>query len=257
MVSFGIPLLDKLLPKGVWRSSFMLLAGEGGTGKSYILHLLAASILKRNEPVVYVALDDDPKDIISSLEAKGVDVENYVKNKMLLLVDGYGGRYGYETNTHVAERLRSLDIHAAVSTITRVLDSANISGKGIVIIDSLNPFFQWHETNMVYDFVNMIRILISKKRSMLVAATLHTPTQLYADIAATMEYMVDVFIVLRYHSAATEAGYPVKEILVKKARGTPVAYGWVPFMITDQGIEEVRIKYRSTGEEGERQESQQ
>ncbi len=248
LISLGVPLLDKLLPKGIWRNSFVLIAGEGGTGKTYILQQIAASILQRGEPVIYLALDDDPADIIASLELRGIELKRFLEEGRLVFIDGYGGRYGYETEAPVAERLRSLDIHAAVSTITRVLDSNKVSNKGAIILDSLNPFFQWHDTNMVYDFVNMLRILVAKKRNIPVFATLHTPTQLYADIAATMEYMVDVFIVTRYHAAAMEAGYSVKEILVKKARGVPVAYGWVPFMITDKGLEEVRIRVRLPGQ---------
>ncbi len=244
LIKFDIPLLDKLLPKGIWRNSFVLLAGEGGTGKTYILQQVAASLLNRDEPVIYLALDDDPADIIESLEFKGVEARRFINDGKLVFIDGYGGRYGYETEAPIADRLRSLDIHAAISTITRVLDTKGTRGKGAIVLDSLNPFFQWHDANMVYDFVNMLRILIAKKRGMPVFATLHTPTQLYADIAATMEYMVDVFIVTRYHSAAMEAGYSVKEILIKKARGVPVAYGWVPFMITDKGLEEVRIRVR-------------
>ena len=244
-IKLGIQLLDKLLPRGLSRRSFMLLAGEGGAGKSLIVQLIAGNMLNRGEKVVYVCLDDDPESIVENMESRGIEARRYVAQGRLLFIDGYGARYGLESEDYVAEKLSTLDTHAAAATIQRLVDSNGVKGNGLVVIDSLYPFFLRYEPTVVYDFVNVLRASLAKRRSVFTLATLHTPSQLYAEIAAILEHMVDVFAVVRYHSEALEAGVAVREILVKKAKGTPVSHGWTSFVITDEGLVEARVRVKT------------
>ncbi len=246
-IKLGLPILDKLLPKGILRKSLILLAGDSGTGKSLITQLITISFLERGEPVIYVALDDDPDDIVTSMKSRNPKVEEYVGSNKLILVDAYASRFGLEVSELARERITSLDPHGFASIIQRIADSYGLRDRGIVVVDSLNPFLAKYEPTMVYDLVTMLRISLAKKRGIATLATLHTPTQLYAEIAANMEYMVDVMILLRYHTEALEAGYAVREILVKKAKGVPVTHGWVKFIVSDEGLVEVEVK-RVAGE---------
>lgn len=95
--------------------------------------------------------------------------------------------------------------------------------------------------------MNMLRVSLAKRRRVPVVATLHTPTQLHADIAAVLEHMVDVFIVVGYHSEALKAGVAVGEILVEKAKGVPISQGWTYFVIADQGLLEARVRMEKGG----------
>jgi len=244
-ISLGVSLLDKLLPHGLPRRSFVLFAGEGGAGKSLIVQLIASSMLRRGEKVVYVCLDDDPESVVESMESRGIDARSYADEGKLVFVDGYGARYGLESEDYVAEKLSSLDTHAAVATIQRLVDANSLRNSGLVVIDSLNPFLLRYEPTVVYDFVNMLRVSLAKRRSVPTLATLHTPSQLYAEIAAILEHMVDVFAVVRYHSEALEAGVAVREILVKKAKGAPISQGWTSFVITDEGLVEARVRVKN------------
>ena len=89
-ISLGIPLVDKLLPRGLPRRSLVLFAGEGCVGKSLIVQLIAGSMLRSGEKVVYVCLDDDPESIVESKESRGVDARSYAGEGRLVFVDGYG-----------------------------------------------------------------------------------------------------------------------------------------------------------------------
>jgi KaiC/GvpD/RAD55 family RecA-like ATPase len=244
-IKLGLPILDRLLPRGVPRSSFILMAGDSGTGKSLLTQLILLSRLREGEPVIYVCLDDDPDDVLAGLASREPSVESEAVRGNLVLVDAYTARYSPEASKAARERITSLDPHGFASILQRIADSYGVRGRGLIVIDSLNPFIVRYEPTVVYDLVTMLRIGLSKKRGVTTIATLHTPTQLYAEIAANMEYMVDVMILLRYHSQALEAGYSVREILVKKAKGVPVTHGWVKFIVTDEGIEEVEVKTRS------------
>ncbi len=240
-IQLGIPLLDKLLPKGVRRDSLIVMAGDGGTGKSYLAVLFAAKYLERGEPVVYLALDDDPRTLVDALGNQGLEAEKLVYQKKLILIDAYGPRYGLETESYAIEQPLT-DLRTLYSGLTRQLDQNNIAGQGLLVIDSLNPLLARYEPTLFLDFINMVRAGIAKKRIVTVLATLHTPTQYHAEIAANLECIADVFIWLRYHPQALEAGYTVREVLVKKAKGVPVAAGWTPFIITDEGPTPVQVR---------------
>ena len=241
-VKLGLSALDKLLPRGVLRRSVILVAGGGGTGKSVLTALLASRFLERGEKVVYVTLDDDPVTLIESLSLKGFRVEEYLERGSFLIIDGYSSRYGIRAGVKVFDELASLDPGTLAATLRKAVERAGLECRGMLVIDSLNALLAKFDPSIVLDFVNNVRASIAKSRAVLTVITLHTVTQLLAELASSLEYMVDVVIWLRYHSEALEAGLPVRELLVKKAKGVPVEAGWLKFVITDKGLEEVELR---------------
>ncbi|MET1128801.1 MAG: RAD55 family ATPase [Thermoproteota archaeon] len=240
-VKLGVPVLDKLLPEGLPRRSFVLLAGEGGAGKSFILTLIASSFLSRGEKVVYVGLDDDPQTILDGMRTRIPLVDEYLGKGMLKIVDGYTARYGVALREGYVEHLRSMDPDVLVSTLTSIADREGMRGSGLMIVDSLNPLFWYLEPTNAYDFIARLRAHIAKSRGVLTVATLHTNTQLFADIASSIEFLVDALIIAKYNVEALEAGLPVRQILVKRAKGARVSEGWINFIISDEGLVEVKI----------------
>jgi len=243
-IRLGIPLLDRLLPKGVFRHSFLLLAGDSGVGKSYIAGLIAANFAKRGEKVVYLALDDEPSAIVSGLELRGCNAREYIRRNQMIFIDGYGARYGIESAEFVAESVRELEPWNLLALLRRIVDSQGLRSSGVIIIDSINPLLERYEASNVFDFVNAVRADIVKRKGVFTVTTLHTATQYYAEVAATLEYMVDILIWMQHMETALEQGYPVKQLLVKKAKGVPALAGWTPYMITDEGLVEVKVKVK-------------
>jgi KaiC/GvpD/RAD55 family RecA-like ATPase len=246
-VKLGVPVLDKLLPEGLPRRSFVLLAGEGGAGKSFILTLIASSFLDRSEKVVYVGLDDDPETILDGMRARIPRIEEYLSKGMLRIVDGYTARYGVALKGDYIDHLRSLDPDVLVSTLTSIADREGMRGSGLMVIDSLNPLFWYLEPTNAYDFIARLRAHIAKSREVLTIATLHTNTQLFADIASSIEFLVDALIIARYNVEALEAGLPVRQILVKRAKGARISEGWINFTIGEEGLVEVKIRKGNGG----------
>ncbi len=237
-----------MLPRGIPRRSFILLAGGGGTGKSVLTSLIAWHFAREGEPVIYVALDDDPLTVLEGLSVKGYDASDLLERRLLTFIDGYSSRYGIEPGLNVEERLATLDPTAIQLAVRRSIERRGLKCKGLLVIDSLNALLLKFEPTMVMDFVNAVRAYASKLQGVVTVATLHTSTQLYAELASSLEHMVDVVIWLKYHAEALEAGYPVREILVKKAKGAPVTAGWLKFIITDKGVVEVETRTVKQGE---------
>lgn len=242
LVATGVGLLDKMLPRGIPRRSLVLLVGEGGAGKSLLAQLMLLEWARRGWPTVYVSLDDDAETVYSSLRGRGGPlVEELLAQGRVLLVDGFLPRYGVPVGRW--ERVETLEPGGLLGRLAELAERRGMSGCGLLVLDSLNPLLLRYEPTVVYGFVEGLRARLAKRMGVTTVAVLHTPTQLYADIAATLGHMVDVFIVVRLHGEAVEAGLPVRQLLVKKAKGVPSAPGWVSFIVTDEGLQEVRLRH--------------
>ena len=241
-VRLGVPILDKLLPRGIHRRSFVVIEGEGGAGKSLLLHLMVKSFLERGEEVVYVAIDDDTASIAESLAAHSVDVDREVNEGRLMLIDGCAARYGVPPGKYAYDRLTSLEPSRISKTLEGIVEARGMKNRGLIVLDSINPLFLAYEPTTAYDLICRIRANMAKARGILTVATLHTTSSMFEEVAQTLDYMVDAVIVASYHVRALEAGAPVRRLLVKKAKGVPVSYGWISYIITDEGPVEVRVK---------------
>jgi len=244
-----VDVLAEALPGGLPARSLVLLAGEGGSGKSLLAYSLALGLaVEAGWAAGLVLLDDDAGSVLEALESRyGVEaVEGLVSSGRLLLVDAYMPRYGARPLEGVegVERGEASTPEQLLALLSWL--SSRLRGRGcpVIVVDSLNPLLLRHEATVVYELVNAARARIAKAEGAMVVATLHTPTQLYAEIAAVMGQMADVFIVTGLHEQALEAGATVMQLLVKKAKGVPVRRGWIAFTVTEKGFQRVEVRLR-------------
>lgn len=243
-MTFGIDVLDAALPRGVPRNSFIILCGDGGTGKSVFLVNIAYTFLKRGEQVIYVALDDGPHSIAALFKTFRIDIDKYISERLFGIIDAFSFRLGPLKKPHpsVIREVNPKNLDQLVHTINDVIDEWKLVNKGLLIIDSLNEIFFQTEMASAFEFVKTIRAIAAKARNILTISSLHTPTQTYQEIAKTLEYMVDGFIELRYEPRLMEIGIPLKQYIIRKMRGVPHHASWVPYVIAEDGIKMADIK---------------
>ena len=204
---------------------------------------IAYTFLRRGEPVVYMALDDDPHSIASLFTTFHIDIDRFIREKLFNVIDAFSFRLGSFKKTHpaVVREVNPKDLDQLTYTITDVIEELNLVNKGLLVIDSLNEIFFHIEMAPAFEFVKTVRAVAAKARNILTIATLHTPTQTYQEIAKTLEYMVDGFIELRYEPTLIELGIPLKQYIIRKMRGVPHHAAWVPYVIAEEGIKMVDI----------------
>jgi len=138
-------LFKYILPHGIPRNNLVILAGEGGSGKSVIITHIVKDALSSGEPVVYVTVDDDPQTVLMQLESFGVDTNKVCSDKQLILVDGFS--YILKTTKPhfcVEEEVQVEEPDKFLSILTRVVEKHGLSENGLLVIDSLNDLFiQW------------------------------------------------------------------------------------------------------------------
>lgn len=242
-----LDLIKYVFPEGFPRNSFIILCGEGGSGKSILVTTIASSILSSNEPVIYVALDDDPYTIVNQFNSMNISLEDFIKNNLFHVIDGY--TYMMKTRRADVSRIVSKtidphDLDTSISQILSLLSDYNYSDKGIMIIDSLNEFLNYHEISRVIEFIKIIRANVSKLRNIVVFAILHTSTDYYMEFLHSIEHLVDGII---YTETVTEPELiekiklPLRRLLVKKLKNTSHLTGWVLYVIDREGVKPVRI----------------
>jgi len=242
-----LDLVKYILPYGIPRNSYVVLAGEGGSGKSLLVTNIAKTLLEKGEPVVYISFDDDPLTIVNQFKSLSVDVLEYSGKGLFYIIDGYTymmrGKTG-KLHEVVVEEIDPHDIDQAIDVIIRFLNEGGIRDRGIVIIDSLNEFLNYHDVSRVLEFVKLSRANISKLRNILAFTILHTTTDYYMEFLHSIEHLVDGIIFTETvveHPMAEQVPLPLRRILVKKMKGVGHKVTWTFYIIDREGIKPVRI----------------
>lgn len=83
---FGLPKLDTALGGGIPQGQTCLISGNTGTGKTTLaIHFLNEGF-KRSQNAVYVALEEDPLEIIKMAKEQRIDLEKFEQEKHLTFV---------------------------------------------------------------------------------------------------------------------------------------------------------------------------
>lgn len=233
-------LFEYLFPEGVPRNSFIIIAGEGGSGKSILLVNITKSLLRSGEPIIYLALDDDPKTVVQMFSAFNVNVVDYVKKEQFFIIDGYSYRIKSEhrkMHISVIAEVEPLNIQLTLSTITSVLNENRFTSRGALIIDSLNEFLSNYKPEELAEYIKDLRANVSKAREVMVFASLHTSTQKAKDLLNYVEHCVDGILILKRGNL--EAGQSFLMVLVKRIKGVRSPQEWVYYTIDES--KELRV----------------
>ena len=96
-ISSGIPRLDSMLDqKGYYRGSIILVSGTAGSGKSSLAASFTDAACKRDEGVLYFAMEESPQQILRNMRSIGIDLEPWVKKGLLLFHAKRPTFYGLE-----------------------------------------------------------------------------------------------------------------------------------------------------------------
>ncbi|MEM1661935.1 MAG: RAD55 family ATPase [Desulfurococcaceae archaeon] len=247
-IEFDVDIFKYILPAGILRNSFIIIAGRGGTGKSLLVNSIVKSFIEKGEPVVYVDYDDDPGSILSYFEALGLNLDEAWSKGLFYLIDGFSFMIkGFKPQkpSFVVDEDDPRELDSTISKIIKVLDEKNIRNRGLLVIDSFNIYLNYHEASRVLELVWILRANTSKARGVLTITTLHTDTDYYKDFLDGIEHVVDGIILtenIEQHPFLQEYSIPLRQIMVKKMKGVPHRTGWTLYTIYDSKPLPVRIK---------------
>jgi len=246
-ISFGISVLDTIVKEGYPRKSLVLLVGEGGIGKSVFLVLLAKHRLSLNEPALYVCLDNDPSSVAETFESFEVNVDYYVKKGLLGFIDCYSFRIStvYRENySYVLKVADPRDLNYLSQVIVEAVAELSMNNRGCVLIDSLNEIFLYNDLTRVSDFLKEVRYVVARHYGASIFATIHVGLSKWEELRSMIEHLADGIVEFRLEPSLSEAGICIRQIRVKKMRGTPHDMNWYSFTITKEGVVPLKVKIK-------------
>lgn len=242
-VEFGIEPLDLGAPEGLLRTSTVLVAGESGTGKSALIAHIAANFMFRGEKCVYVALDDSPESFVEQLESFRWPGRDFLDKGQLYIIDGYTYTTGkYLASAYSKKSVNVQKIDELAYSILSSVEELGLESSGVLVIDSLNDLFYFHDMSKIVMLIKSVRAHVSKLRRVLSFIVLHTDTEEMIELEKNIEHLFDGVIYTRINEDLRKIGIPLKEILVKKLRGVPTNPFWIPYAVTSSGVRPVDME---------------
>ncbi|MBM5805901.1 MAG: hypothetical protein FJZ49_07575 [Candidatus Verstraetearchaeota archaeon] len=235
-VKFGIPMIDSLLPENFPRNSFVLLFGEGGTGKSVTLIQAAGAKFSAGEPCVFITFDDSSYSIIENFKGLGFDCQLAMETGLLRIIDcfSFRTRMPPKPNDVIKVVQNPKDHHALTGIILSTAEG--LEGRGSVFIDSLTEFFTLSAPTSTLETVKNWRAELCKTMGITVYASYHVGVKSIDEFAGMLDYLVDGMIDFRFDPMLAQQGLLARQLRIRKMKGASHDTVWHYFTIEKTGL---------------------
>ncbi|WXG43388.1 MAG: RAD55 family ATPase [Promethearchaeati archaeon SRVP18_Atabeyarchaeia-1] len=255
----GIKALDLSLPEGIPRNSFVLVSGEGGTGKSVLLTQLIYERLKQGEPCILLCLDDSPRGFMQQLTSFGWFPEPFLEKNLLHFIDCYSYRMNPDESSipsYTTYIKAPTDLDNLQANVADAVDKLGMHNRGAVFIDSITElwFLNLKEPYATVEYVKTWRAEFSKERLVPVFCSHHYGLKVFEVYEELLEYIVDGVVDLRYEPNLMKIGMLVKQLRIRKLKGVHHDSNWVTFTVSGEGIDLLKLRSRPPKKQ-EREES--
>lgn len=228
-ISTGISGLDSLFQGGFLPGRSYLVTGDAGTGKTTTCMQFVEAGLADGEKAVYVTVDERPAEILQAGDSLGWDLERYVQDKSLVILDAspyFSGRAGAAGDKGVDLQ----KIIADLASYAKKLEATRL------VIDPVTPLILSGDSpTRVQEHARMLIHLLQSNLSTTNLITSHLVTRASNDLTNGIEeFLASGVLILKVGQNNDRL---VRTLSVKKMRGTAVDPSEHSFQIvTDHGI---------------------
>jgi circadian clock protein KaiC len=226
-ISTGIPRLDTMLTgKGYFRGSTVLVSGTPGTGKTSIASRFVEETCKKGERVLFFTFEESPDQLVRNMQSIGIDLEPWVKRRLLQFHATRPTNYGLETH------------------LTTSIKLINKFEPSVVILDPINAFVLGE--NQV-DVKTMLLRLVDYLKMRGITAFFTSLTAAGNTTEITDVYissLIDTWLLLRDIEIGGERN---RGLYVLKSRGMEHSNQIREFRLTNHGIELLDVYVSSRG----------
>jgi len=233
-MKLGIPVVDDLA-EGFPRGSLIVFAGPPGIGKSVFIHHAILSMLSRGWRILYIAFDDEPNDVIRSLELFSNKIYKYIEEKKLVFIDGFSVPIsGLRENKWVKiSPTNPLDSLNTIHNVIRELGVHDLKDL-LIVVDSLNEIVLRNEAGLILDFLKGLRGICKKYRA-IALVSLHTGIPGLEQLYFAVEYLSDGVVEFGFDPSLEQLGIPLRRLRVVKIKATSHSLEWIPYTILKDG----------------------
>lgn len=241
-VSFGIPMIDEFTPEGLPRNSFVLLIGEGGTGKSVTIQQIAGAWVKKGEPCIMVAFDDDPESILNNFDHLGYCSKDALNANLLRIIDCFSFRT--KTPKKIDDHIDVVSNPRDRQQLTSAIYAAvkGMDGKGAVFIDSITELFTMSEPTSTIEMIKDWRAEICKAKHITAFAAYHLGMRSLDEFVGMLDYVVDGILEFRFDPLFAQQGVLARQVRLRKMKGASHDAFWHYFTIGKKGVVPMNTK---------------
>src|SRR3989304_5980847 len=228
-VPTGIIGLDAIFQGGLLPNRSYLVGGDAGTGKTTACMQFLLTGLTQGEKAIFGTVDGRPAQILQSATSLNWDLQKYVQEKSLVILDAspyFSGRAG-------AVSEKSVDLTRIISDLSGFAKRMNATR---VAIDPITPlFFSSASTVHVQENARLLIHLIQSQLSTtnLLTAQLTSRSQ-HDRTGGIEEFMTSGVFIL---GLSQPNGQFLRTLSIKKMRGTAVQPAELPFrIVAEQGL---------------------
>jgi circadian clock protein KaiC len=228
-ISTGITGLDGLLQGGFLQNRSYLIMGDTGTGKTIACIQFLLTGLQVGEKAVYVTVDERPAEILQSAASLGWDLQSYIQDKRLVILDAspyFGGRAGSSAE-------KGIDLPKIVSDLATYAKRMEANR---LAIDPVTPLVLSADSpSRIQDHARLLVHLIQSQLTTTNLFSSHLSTRSDHDVTGGIEeFLASGVIILRLEPTN---GHFIRTLRIKKMRGIPVEPAEYPFrLVTGKGF---------------------
>jgi circadian clock protein KaiC len=219
-VSTGMTGLDSLLQGGFLPGRTYLITGDAGTGKTTACMQFLLAGLQQQEKAVYITVDERPAEILQSAGSLDWDLQSYVQDKSLIILDAspyFSGRGNSDKGIDVGKFVSDLAGYA------NKLDAVRLA------IDPVTPLILSADSPWrVHENARMLIHLLQTNLTTTNLLTSHLPVRGDHATQGIEEFLAAGVVVLKVNQTNDKLS---RTLEIKKMRGTAVEPCEYPFGI--------------------------
>lgn len=216
-ISTGIPRLDAMMGgKGFYCGSSILVSGTAGTGKSSLAAAFVDAACRRGERVLYFAFEESSDQIIRNMRSLGIDLEPWVKKRLLRFVAARPTIFGLE--------MHLVTIHKAIEEFKPT----------VLVVDPISNLMTSAST---LEVKSMLIRLIDYLKGKQITAFCTDLTNAASDLQQTevgISSLMDTWLLPK---AIEDKGERNRGLCILKSRGMAHSNQIREFILSDQGIQ--------------------
>jgi len=241
--STGVEVLDALLPHGMPANAFVLLAGEEGIRHRGVQTELVWRRLQNGEPAVVISYVDPPVAIVEQFLTFGWNVLPFLEDGSLRIIDCFTDRLLEEHQSpsqqvpwndyldeFLAEQVETVrdptDLVAVVTQLHDALETLEMVGSGVVVLDSLNELLTQGQELRAKQFLKEIRSHVCKQ--LFVPLFTSTTTTEDSNFVRNHAYVFDGIVDMRRTEDRTP-NLRLRQMSVRKMDGVTYLPDWVAY----------------------------
>jgi circadian clock protein KaiC len=220
-VSTGVPRLDAMLGgEGVYRGNSILISGTAGTGKTSLAAHFADASCRRGERCLYFAFEESQGQIVRNLGSIGLDLEPWVKKKLL--------RFHASRPTFSGLEMHLVTMHKEVQQFQPAL----------VVIDPISNLVSMGSTHEAGQMLTRLVDFLKTRQITAVFTNLTSSDNALETTDVGISSIIDTWLLLRDIELSGERN---RGMYVLKSRGTAHSHQIREFLLTNQGIDLLEV----------------